>query len=366
MSSLKYWIWLSALDGIGAVTAGRLLRRFDSPEQIFFARREEYDGIPEIRREEIELLCGKNLTAANRALAVCAENGYRGVTIRDAEYPERLRNIYGPPVVLYVRGTFPALDEEAAVAIVGTRSCTPYGITQAERTGYELARRGLLVVSGLARGIDSAAAKGALRAGGRVLGVLGCGLDVIYPAENGALYDDVASVGALLSEYPPGTPAVGAHFPIRNRILSGVSLGVAIIEAPKKSGALITASRALEQGRDVFALPGNVDSVMSAGANGLLRDGAIPLLTPDDIVSEYADLFPAKIASGRTRELVPIDEKIAGKLIRDQTDGAEPRRVRRKKEIDNEAPREYIDFSKWIETLPENEKKVASALYALA
>jgi DNA processing protein len=263
-----------------------------------------------------------------------------------------------------VRGTLPPLDEEAAVAVVGTRDCTPYGITQAERMGYELARRGLLVVTGLARGIDSAAAKGALRAGGRVLGILGCGLDVIYPAENRELYDDVASVGALLSEYPPGTPAVGAHFPIRTRILSGVSLGVAVSEAPLKSGALITASRALEQGRDVFALPGNVDSVMSA--NALLRDGAIPLISPGDIVNEYADLFPAKIASGRERELVPMDEKLAEKLIREQTDGVTPRRGQTKKGIDNEPPREYIDVRKWIETLPENEKKVASALYVSA
>ena len=217
------------------------------------------------------------------------------ITLQDAEYPNRLRNIFDPPSVLYISGSLPMIDEEPAVAIVGTRDCTPYGVKAAGDAGYLLARSGLIVVTGLARGIDSAAARGALRGGGRVVGVIGSGLDIVYPAENRPLFEDVSCSGAIISEYPPGTAAVSTHFPARNRIISGLSLGVAVIEAPKKSGALITAARALEQGRDVFAMPGNIDAKKSEGSNSLLREGAIPILSGEDIISEYAELFPEKI-----------------------------------------------------------------------
>jgi DNA processing protein len=214
------------------------------------------------------------------------------MTLHDGDYPARLTNIPDPPLVLYIRGRLPALDEEAAVAVVGTRSCTPYGLKAAERIGYELARHGCLVVSGLARGIDSAAAKGTLRAGGRVVGVVGSGLDIVYPPENKKLFDDVAAVGAIVSEYPPGSPAAPRHIPQRNTVMSGLSVGVTVIEAPEKSGALITATHALEQGRDVFAIPGNVDSPACKGSNNLLREGAVLVTTGREIAEEYAALFP--------------------------------------------------------------------------
>ncbi|MCL2402168.1 MAG: DNA-protecting protein DprA, partial [Oscillospiraceae bacterium] len=231
MSSLKYWVWLSSVSGVSAAVAGILLRRFETPEQIYYADASEFKEIG-IKPADISLLSRKNIEFANRILSKCEEKHFRIITLQDVEYPDRLRNIYDPPIVLYIRGTLPVIDEEAAVAIVGTRSSTPPGIAVSERIGYELARYGLLVVSGLARGIDSAAAKGALRGGGRVLGVLGCGLDVVYPSENEDLYDDVTKSGAIISEYPPGTPPHGGNFPVRNRILSGVSLGVAVVEAP--------------------------------------------------------------------------------------------------------------------------------------
>ena len=346
MSALKYWIWLSSLSGVGPVTAARLLNRLGTPEKVFQASERDYREIEGVRRPEIEKLAEKNVEAANRILASCAETGCRILTFQDAEYPERLRNIYDPPLVLYVRGSLPVIDEEAVVAIVGTRDCTPYGTGAAETIGRKLAMNGLVVATGLARGIDTAAAGGALRGGGRVIGVIGSGPDVVFPRENRQLFDDVASSGAIVSEYPPGVPAMRAHFPARNRIISGISLGVAVVEAPGRSGALITASRALEQGRDVFALPGNVDARSCEGSNALLKEGAIPILSGDDIIAEYAELFPDKI----------------GNCEREQ---ARPRPVcapAPKKVIDNVPPVDYIDLDKITGGLSGDEKTVAETI----
>ena len=358
MASLKYWVWLSSLSGIGAYRANRLLERFGSPEQIYFAEENDYGELYGLRKNEISALSDKNLLGAKKILEDCAELGYRILTIYDGEYPARLGNISDPPVVLYVRGQLPVLDEEAAVAVVGTRNCTPYGIKAAERIGYELSRHGCLVVSGLARGIDTAAAKGALRAGGRVVGVVGAGLDIVYPPENRQLYDDVAGIGAIISEYPPGTPAAGEHFPQRNRVLSGISVGVAVVEAPLRSGALITASLALDQGRDVFALPGNVDSPSCEGSNQLLREGAVFITSGMEIAQEYEALFPDKIQSVRIK--VPLDEKQADKLIGNIK--AQIRQKPTKKEIDNDKTVEYIDLVQLKEHLNDDEFKVISSI----
>lgn len=358
MASLKYWVWLSSLSGVGALTASRLLYRFGSPEQVFFADSDDYRDLPGLSKAEIEALGDKSLYQAAKTLEECTELGYRIMTWSDGDYPARLRNIADAPLVLYVRGRLPVIDEEAAVAIVGTRSCTPYGIKAAERMGYELSRHGCLVVSGLARGIDTAAAKGALRAGGRIVGVVGTGLDIVYPPENKALFEDVAATGAIISEYPPGAPAVPEHFPQRNRIMSGLSVGVAVIEAPLKSGALITASRALDQGRDVFALPGNVDSPACEGSNQLLREGAIPVTGGRDIAEEYARLFPDKVQTERKK--VPLDPAAADKLVDSLT--VRQRRNSTKKEIDNEKTVEYIDLEQLKKDLSEAEYKVLTTL----
>lgn len=317
MSALRYWIWLSEAAGPGSGTAEKVLRHFGTPEKVFFARENELKETPGLTKAELAALCRKDLSSARRALDRCTELGLRVITVSDAEYPERLRNIPAPPVVLYVRGVLPPLDEEAAVAVVGTRSCTPYGLRAAEKMGYELAHSGCLLVTGLAKGIDSAAAKGALRAGGRVVGVVGCGLDIVYPRGSERLFDDVAGTGAILSEYPPGTAPSGRNFPVRNRILSGISLGVAVIEAPRHSGALITASAALEQGRDVFVMPGNVDSPASEGSNDLLREGALPVVSGWNIADEYRAQFPDKIkARSASKPDVPLDGRAAERLIR--------------------------------------------------
>lgn len=292
---LKYWIWLAELPGLKGPSKLALLRHFGSPEDVFFADREELLLAEDVPREQAELALNRDLSAADHILADCQRLGQRVLTLQDAEYPQRLRNIFDPPLVLYVRGRMPAVDEEAAVAVVGTRKCTPYGIAAAERLSRELAASGAIVVTGLAKGVDSAAARGALRAGGRVIGVTGNGLDVYYPWESKDLYEDVAAAGALLSEYPPGSEPEKHHFPARNRIMSGLSVAALVVEAPERSGALITARLALEQGREVYAVPGPIGAPASVGCNRLIRDGAGLAAEGWDILRDFQERFPEKL-----------------------------------------------------------------------
>jgi len=365
MSELRYWIWLATRERLGAKRALALLERFGTPENVYFARDGELAGIPGCPEAACASLADKDLGPARAILEKCAADGVRILTIGDAEYPERLKNIYDPPLTLYVRGRLPAIDEEAAVAVVGTRSCTPYGVRAAERIGFEIAKSGGLVVSGLARGIDSAAARGALRAGGRVVGVLGCGPDVVYPPSNAALFGDVTAEGAIVTEYPPGTEPSGRNFPARNRILSGLSVGVAVVEAPEKSGALITASLALEQGRDVFAVPGNVDAESCRGSNALLRDGAIAATSGWDITECYAHLFPGKLGRARAgRGAEPLDAESAKILAEKELSAGPKRQEHTKLEIDKKNGEGYIDLTVDPESLPPEELAVLGAVGA--
>ena len=302
MSALKYWLWLTELPGLTNQTRLALLRHFPTPEDVYYADPEEVLLTEGITREQAKLLEDKDCSGADRILADCQRLDLDILTIQDAGYPNRLRNIYDPPCLLYVRGRLPAFDDEASIAVVGTRDCTPYGVSCAEKLGYGLAAGGAVVVSGLARGVDSAALRGALRAGGAVTAVLGNGLDVIYPPENQYLYEDVAAAGALVSEYPPGTSPEAKHFPVRNRIMSGLCLGTLVVEAPARSGALITAGTALEQGRDVFAVPGPIDAPTSVGCNRLIRDGAGLVTDAWDILGEYEPRFPDKLRREGARE----------------------------------------------------------------
>ena len=295
MAALKYWVWLTTLPGLTDHSKLLLLQHFSSPEDIYYADEEALWQVEGLKKEQAALLNSKSLTAADRILSDCARKDIFLVTMADAMYPDRLRNIYQPPLLLYGKGAMPLFDEEAAVAVVGTRSCTPYGVHCAEKLGYELTQQGAMVVSGMAKGIDGAAMRGALRFGGFTCGVLGGGVDVVYPAENRRLYEDIAATGVLLSEYPPGTEPKGSHFPVRNRIISGLSLGVLVVEAPEKSGALITANTALEQGRDVFAVPGPINADTSRGCNQLIRDGAGLVMEAWDVLDTYQRQFPQKL-----------------------------------------------------------------------
>ena len=296
---LKYWVWLSELKGLRNQTRLALLRRFGDPESIFYADADELLLTEGVERSQLKLLENHDLAPADRILADCQRLDIQLLTFSDAAYPGRLKNIYDPPALLYCKGRLPLLDDLLCVAAVGTRDCTPYGVACAEKLGFGLASGGAAVVSGLAKGIDAAAIRGALRAGGVTVGVVGNGLDVYYPYESRYLYEDVASAGILLSEYPPGTEPASGHFPVRNRIISGLSLAALVVEAPEKSGALITAATALEQGRDVFAVPGPIDAPASVGCNRLIRDGAGLVSDASDILREYEGRFALNLKESR-------------------------------------------------------------------
>ena len=302
MSALKYWLWLTELRGLKNQTRLALLRHFGTPEDVFYADAGEILLTEGITREQAAILEDHRLDTADRVLADCQRLNLRLLTIQDAEYPGRLKNIYDPPCLLYVKGRLPAFDEEVAAAVVGTRDATPYGISSAEKLGYGLTKGGAVVVSGLAKGIDAAATRGALRAGGVTVGVVGNGLDVHYPYESRYLYEDVAAAGVLLSEYAPGTEPAKNHFPARNRILSGLSLATLVVEAPERSGALITADTAVEQGRDVFAVPGPIDAPNSVGCNRLIREGAVLTADAWDLLQEYEARFPDKLRREEARK----------------------------------------------------------------
>ena len=364
MQSLKYWVWLASVSGASAITANRLLSHFESPENVFSADEKQCRGVEELKLNKSFFLFKDRLSEADKILEDCAKSGISVITMHDGLYPERLRNIYDPPPVLYVKGRLPDIDESPVVAIVGTRNCTAYGIKAAESISSGLAESGLIVSTGLARGVDSAAVRGALRGGGSVIGVVGSGLFVVYPPENRDLFDEVVRSGAIISEYPPRARVSKAYFPARNRIISGVSVGVAVIEAPKGSGALITASRALEQGRDVFSLPGNVDARSCEGSNLLLREGAIAMLSAQDVISEYIDLFPDKITRAKPANQKLRRGKAAEKECAVPSVSKPQRPVPDKKEIDNITEVEYIDFDEIIGALEDDEKIVAEKIYA--
>jgi len=298
------WIWFSLLK-INAARKAALLGMFPSVDAIYAASREEYRAKGITDEKALVELCEKSLASAERVLELCAKTGIKTVAIDELSYPDRLKNIDDPPSVLYYKGNLPVFDAEPAIAVVGSRSHTAYGRLAAERLAYEIAAGGGYVVSGMARGIDSAAHRGALKAGRPTAAVLGSGPDVVYPRENAGLYEEIISNGCVISEYPPRTQPLAFHFPERNRIVSGLSLAVLVVEAGRRSGALITANIAADQGRDVFAVPGNIDVPESEGTNDLIKAGAKLVSTGWDVLSEYAGLFPSLTESRKNGEKSP-------------------------------------------------------------
>lgn len=267
-----YWVAISRVPHVGPARIERLLRRFGSLRAAWGAPSHELRAVLDARPLQ-ELLEARGRVEPERELQRLAEKGMRAVYPGYPEYPRLLAEISGRPSVLYLRGELTAADERA-VAIVGTRRSTPYGRQAAERIAGELAQAGVTVISGLARGVDGMAHQAALQAGGRTIAVLGSGVDVIYPAEHRLLAERILEAGAIVSEQPPGAKPDAQNFPARNRIVSGMAVGVVVIEAPLRSGALITASFAGDQGREVFVVPGSVFAASSEGTNALLRDGA--------------------------------------------------------------------------------------------
>ena len=285
MTEVKYWIWLSSLVKINPHKRYELLEYYKDPAYIWHESEEVLRKLPFIDNADVEHIINKqSRNCTQKILERLAEMDVNVITIQDNLYPEDLKNIYDPPTVLYVKGKL--IRNEPGIAIVGSRRATSYGLDTAENLAAELSKYGLTIVSGMARGIDSKGHNGALAAGGRTIAVLGCGIDIVYPSENKELMKRICSNGAVISEYLPGTPPTAFNFPVRNRIISGISLGIAVIEANEKSGSLITANYALEQGKEVFAIPGNIDSINSTGTNRLIRDGAKIVLELGDILDE--------------------------------------------------------------------------------
>ncbi|MBR3704174.1 MAG: DNA-processing protein DprA [Oscillospiraceae bacterium] len=337
MTAIKYWLWLTSLKGVPNQIRLSLLDHFGSPERIFMAESGEYLLVEGMTRAVAQLLEDKSLREADRILGECERLGLRVLTIHDAEYPDRLRNIYDPPVVLYVRGRLPLFDDEVAVAMVGPRKASDYALRVGEQLAYQLAAHGAVVVSGLAAGGDAAAHRGALRAGGFTAAVIGGGHDIVYPFENRFLYEDIAVRGVILSEYPPGTHHDGKHFPVRNRIISGLSLGVVVTEAAHRSGTLITASRALDQGRDVFAVPGQIDDPACAGSNRLLRDGAMVVTEAWDVLMHYESLYPHKLHGRGAHEAMRFGEHEA------EAENTAPQKKKEKTTVEPSLPRLELD-----------------------
>ena len=299
MSTLKYWLLLTSRSGMDAVSAWNVLEYFGTPERAYYAGGEDYAPVP-MRPAARKGLQDKRMSEPERILEVCHRLGIRILTIQDGEYPQRLKQIADPPVLLYVRGRMLHFDEEVAIGVVGAREPSAYGKKYAEQFGMELAAGGALLISGIAQGLDSCAIRGALQGGGPVVSVLAGGVDVIYPKVNRFLYEDVMAAGALISEYPPGTPHKGEHFPVRNRIISGLSLGVLAVECRRYSGTMSTINHAVEQDRNVYAIPGSLDAEMSEGTNWLIRQGATLVTCGQDILEEYEAQYPLKL-KGRDR-----------------------------------------------------------------
>ena len=282
---LKYWIALKSIEGIGNVTFPALVDKFGSLPAVFSASVSDLKEIKGISSQTATAIANfKGWNKVKAELELIKKNNVNIITYKDELYPRKLLNVYDRPPYIYVRGSLN--KDDINIAIVGSRAASTYGKYTTEKISRDLALKGVTVVSGMARGIDSAAHRGAIAAHGRTIAILGSGLDIVYPPENKKLFADIIENGAVISEFPLGTPPRAVNFPVRNRIISGMSYGVLIVEAGEKSGSLITAKLALEQGREVFAVPGSIDSAGSRGTNKLIKQGAKLIENTDDIMEE--------------------------------------------------------------------------------
>ena len=282
-----FWIWLSERLGAASRDFKKLIGLYGTPYDIFHAEESELERIPDISARTKEVLLDKSLEQASKIIDCCEQSGISVVTYNDEGYPNVLRDIKNPPVLLYYKGTLPDWNHRLSIGMVGTRRMSAYGLHTAYKIAFEFASAGGVVVSGMAAGIDGVCAAAAVLAGGCTVAVLGCGVDVVYPRHHKLLAEEIVKNGVLLSEYAPGTRPNHYHFPIRNRIISGLSAGTLVVEAGVGSGSLITARDAVLQGKDVFAVPANVGSAGAEGTNGLLRDGANLVLDTSDLLEHY-------------------------------------------------------------------------------
>lgn len=307
--NLRYWLWLQKALGEGAYIKN-ILDGFSSVKALYDANIIEWKMSPNLTPKQINKLETTDINSVDEIIYACQNNNWQIIDYDDEKYPQRLREIYNPPCVLYVDGELPDIDSLVTIAVVGTRKASEYAVKATHLMSRGIAECGAVVVSGGALGVDTFAHKGALAAGGKTIAVLGCGLGTSYLNENKPLRDEIKKNGALVTAYPPFTRASRTTFPMRNRIISGLSLGVLVVEAGVKSGSLITANFANEQGRDVFAVPASVLSQDFAGTNKLIDDGAMVATSPSHIISVYAQKFDTvDLSKARTMAQLMADDK---------------------------------------------------------
>ena len=323
----EHWIWLAGRHGIGPVNAAKLLEAFGSAEAVYAADAEALARAG-FRAKSAAALLDKDLSAAEEIRKTCLERGVRVLLPGDGEYPDRLRQIPDAPTVLYCIGRLPDFTKQPCIGVVGTRDADESGRKTARQLGWQIVGCGGAVATGMAAGIDGEAARGALDRGGRVIGVLGGGVDTVYPEENRWLFERVAEQGCLISEYPPGAKPMRSYFPARNRIISALSDGLVVVQAGAQSGALITARRAADQDRDVFAVPGPAGDARSRGSNRLLRDGAILAECGWDVMREYEYRYPTAVREyhGRPGPAAQRQPEAAPRPARTQPPAARPGR----------------------------------------
>lgn len=341
MSELQYWVWLSMRSAVRPEVKTALLSHCDGARTLYYADRADLAGLGvRLRPSEERDLLDKNMDDAGRALEICEREGISLITLRDAGYPARLRRLESAPCVLYVLGRLPMVDDRPAVAVVGTRRASEYGLRTARRFGADIARSGSLLISGMTDGIDAAAAQGALDAGGTVIGVMG---NAINSGFGGSVALQAVRSGAVVSEYAPGDRAMHG-FRARNRITAGLALATIVVEAPKKSGALLFADETIAQSKEVFVVPGNVDGKTSEGSNALLMDGARPAACAWDVLADFAVQYPV---------LCPPEETASKPAEEMKTD---------QKGIDKENDPSYIDMETLRRGLTEPELLIVAEL----
>ncbi len=289
MSEIK-WIWLSDRCGVGSEDILTLVSRMGNIEDIYNADFDAYISLG-INERTAEKLSNKELDSSYQIMSWCQKNSVGVLAFDNERFPTSLRALKNPPVVLYYVGKLPDFNRELFISVVGTRKMSEYGMKSAYKIAYEIAASGAVTVSGMALGIDGVTACASIEAGGRTVAVLGSGIDVIYPKEHTKLYQMIAERGAVITEYPPSTRPYRYNFPMRNRIISGLGSGTLVVDAPDESGALITAKNAIIQGKDVYAVPGNIGEANASGTNALIRDGATAVLCGRDVIKGYAFLY---------------------------------------------------------------------------
>lgn len=350
MASVKYWVWLASQERLTSAEKTAVLSAYGDPEAAFFSPRGDLNRVEGLRESSAEALERRDLRESNRILDACDEQGLRVICLQDTAYPLRLKQIAAPPAVLYAKGRLRDLDEEAAIAVIGTRKPSGYGLRMARELASGIVRCGGAVLSGLGQGIDGEAAKAALESNGYCVGVLGTPHDQAA----GWLCREVAGWGLLLSEYAPGTEPQRHFFRERNRVTAGLSVGVVVVEAPEKSGALLFANEANDQGREIFAVPGEVGAPNSVGTIALIQEGAFPAACAWDIMREFTGRFPEKLR----RSDAPSPPKPFVRQELERT--AEPEREQPPAE--KAAPEERTDWKEQLSRLNAEQLMIIAAI----